>query len=557
MSFDFPEEGRKYLATKQPCDACGSSDAKAYYTDGGSKCFSCGRAPKHDTPGDAPKPRRVASKNKRKQVTLEEIATFPTTDLPGRGITEATAKMFGVKTELNETTREHEAYYFPYYDDNGQVVGYKARKAASKDFFVVGKLGPKARPFGWNRVSEGGKLLIMTEGEMDALAATQMIREKGKHYKVVSIPNGAHAAAEHVRANVNVLEKFETVMINFDADEQGQDACTAVCDLLPPGHASIMKLPDGVKDANDLLEKGKAYQYMDAINSSKEYRPDGIVSGLDTWEIYKNRPEVQSYTWPEEYEELNKMTYGIRLGELDTITSGTSAGKTQWMREIVYHLVKDTDLKVGILSLEEPITDTIESYIELELGKRISLPDIEASEEERHEAWKQTFGTGQIDLYDAFGGEETSVIRNIRYLARGLGCQAIVVDHLHMLLDGKDSEKEQIERIMLTLKKLTQELGIWIGLIAHLKKAREGRSFEEGEVANLDDLKGSSSIKQLSNGVYVLSRDQQADDLITRNTTQITVKKCRFTGRTGAADRLLFNDDTGRLTVLKANDLPF
>jgi twinkle protein len=126
-----------------------------------------------------------------------------------------------------------------------------------------------------------------------------------------------------------------------------------------------------------------------------------------------------------------------------------------------------------------------------------------------------------------------------------------------MLLDGKDSEKEQIERMMLTLKKLTQELNIWIGLIAHLKKSAGGATFEEGAIATLDDLKGSSAIKQLSNGVYVMSRDQQAEDLLTRNTTQITVKKCRFTGRTGLADRLVFSDETGRMTKLKDDDIPF
>ena len=114
----------------------------------------------------------------------------------------------------------------------------------------------------------------------------------------------------------------------------------------------------------------------------------------------------------------------------------------------------------------------------------------------------------------------------------------------------------QVERIMLKLKQLTQELGVWIGLVAHLRKS-SGTSFEEGGVAKLDDLKDSSTIKQLANGVYILSRDQQADDAITRNTTQVVVGKCRFTGRTGYADRLLFNDETGRMKKLKDDDVEF
>mgnify|MGYP000518713169 FL=1 len=256
-----------------------------------------------------------------------------------------------------------------------------------------------------------------------------------------------------------------------------------------------------------------------------------------------------SYPFPETYSALNKMTYGIRLGELDTITSGTSAGKTQWARELVHHFVTTTDLKFGILSLEEPLVDTIESYIEIAVEKRISLPDVEVEDEVERAGWEKTLGSGRMVLYDAFGGEEDSVIQQIRYMAHGEGCNCILLDHLHMLLDGKDSEKEQIERVMLKLKKLTQELGIWIGLIAHLKKSTGGTTFEEGAIANLDDLKGSSAIKQLSNGVYVLSRDQQAEDYITKNTTQVTVKKCRFTGRTGDADRGLLDDETNRMNV--------
>jgi twinkle protein len=100
---------------------------------------------------------------------------------------------------------------------------------------------------------------------------------------------------------------------------------------------------------------------------------------------------------------------------------------------------------------------------------------------------------------------------------------------------------------MHNLKMLTQELGIYIGLISHLKKAPQGRSFEEGYVPSSDDLRGSGSIKQLSNNVYAISRNQQEEDDTQRNTSTLTVLKCRYTGRTGKADYLLFDEVTGRM----------
>lgn len=543
-------EESNVLLGKQPCSSCGSSDAKTYYLDGGSKCFSCGRAPRVDSPDSVSSGSLTRIKRaKSPKVDMEDIKSFEFADLGMRSIHPSISQMFNV--------REHEGVVYMPYTKSNQVVGYKARRKSEKTFYAVGNMGKMVDPFGWGRVSETGRLLIITEGEMDAMAATQMLMDKGKKYKVVSIPNGAQSAVEYLKANLDKFNNFEKIVLNFDGDEVGQESQQACLKVLNAGSAYSMQLPEGFKDANDLLMNGKSYQYLDALNNAKQYKPDGIVAGVDTWEVYTNKPDVTSYPYPETWSELNKMTYGIRLGELDTVTSGTSAGKTQFMREVMYHFMTTTDLPVGIISLEEPITDTIESYLELDLNKRISLPDVDATEEEKYGAWQKTLGNGRVFLYDAFGGEEDSVVNQIRYFAKGLGVKLVLVDHLHMLLDGKDTEKEQIERIMLRLKKLTQELGIWIGLIAHLKKSTGGATFEEGAVANLDDLKGSSAIKQLSNGVLVLSRDQMAEDTLTKNTTHIDVKKCRFTGRTGRADSLLFEDDTGRMIKLKDDDIPW
>ena len=555
------EDDRKYLAQKQPCK-CGSSDAKTYYADGGSKCFSCGASRKFDpyNPGQTEDLPRTRSKTKPAgMLSLEEIAELPSTDIPARGITQKMAEEFGVRTQLDTSDGEsHVAYYLPYYDDTGQITGYKKRPAQIKDFRVVGKIPNSGPGFGWVRVRENGMMLVITEGEYDAIAATQMLKMLNKNYSVISIPNGSDSAKAWVGKNLRRLEKIEKVVLCFDDDEAGHKAVNEVASFFEPGQCYIMSMPEGFNDPNDILLRGRAAQFFDAVNAAKEYRPDGIVLAEDTWELYKNRPEVQYYPFPESWKELNHKLHGIYAPALYTITSGTSAGKTQIMREMVYHYATTTDLVQGVISLEEPTEETVESYLALDLNKRIMLPDVGVTEEEERQAWLNTFGRGKLHLYDDFAGEEASVMAMIRYMALGLGCKAIWLDHLHMLLDGKDSEKDQVERMMLKLKKLTVGLDIFIGLIAHLKKSSDsGSSFEEGKVANLDDMKGSSAIKQLSNGVLVLSRDQMAEDLMSRNTMESWVKKARRAGRTGKADTFYFDDDTGRYVVVPPNELPY
>lgn len=47
--------------------------------------------------------------------TVEDILTYPMMGIPERGITEETAKHFGIRVKLDgKTGLKHEAHYFPY-----------------------------------------------------------------------------------------------------------------------------------------------------------------------------------------------------------------------------------------------------------------------------------------------------------------------------------------------------------------------------------------------------------------------------------------------------------
>ena len=388
---------------------------------------------------------------------------------------------------------------------------------------------------------------------MDTLAASQMLADMGKNYKVVSVPSGAQSASKALSASLDFLESFETVALNFDNDKAGQDAVQAAKEVFSVGKLKIMSLP--VKDANDLLLSDyKNSEYYKALLAAKTHRPDGIIEGKDTWEIIKKKPNVRSLAYPEDWKQLNYKTYGIRLGELDTWTSGSGMGKTQVLRELQRHIFKQTEENIGIIALEEPVEDTVEALMSLEMNKRIHLPDVRetVTEEEMFQAWKATWGTNRIHCYDHFGSmSDSSLMNKIRYMAKVQDCKYIFLDHLSIVVSefaSEGGERELIDTIMTRLKKLTQELNIWIGLVVHLRKTTQsGKSFEEGAVPTLDDLRGSGSIKQLSNSVYALSRNQQAENEHERNTSLITVLKCRFTGRTGGADKLYFDELTGRM----------
>lgn len=483
------------------------------------------------------------------QETIDTIQQFSSLPMPERGLQAGIVELFGVKVSVSEVTGQPDAHYYPVYI-NGELTGYKKRYLP-KVFTSVGSC-KNSDLFGQNLYpGGGGRMVIITEGEIDCMAAAQMTMQLSKNsrpYRCVSLPNGADASA--IKRNLEWLESFEKVVLCLDNDSQGQQATAVISELLSPGKAHICLWLEGIKDAGDMLLRNMSRDFMQMIWDSAPHVPSGIISGADTWSVLHDRPRVESLPYPDNWD-LNAMTYGMRFGELDTWTSGSGSGKTQVMRELQYHILSKTDSGVGIIALEEPLADTIEGLMSLYLGKRIHLPDVTYTAEEYRSAWDFVAGTNRIHLYDHWGSTDADTLFNkIRYLARGLDCKYIFLDHLSIVVSefaGDGDERRQIDTIMSKLKNLTQELQIWIGLVVHLRKTSTGTSFEEGAIPTTDDLRGSGSIKQLSNGVFAIARDQQHSNEYLRNTSSVHSLKCRFTGRTGAAGWLHFDGPSGRM----------
>ena len=105
---------------------------------------------------------------------------------------------------------------------------------------------------------------------------------------------------------------------------------------------------------------------------------------------------------------------------------------------------------------------------------------------------------------------------------------------------------EAVDKVMSDLLKLVKKHNIWLGLISHLRKSG-GKAFEEGNMASIDDVKGSGSIKQISFDIIAFSRNLIAEVEEERNKIKFTVLKSRFTGLTGPAGKAKYDRNTGRL----------
>ena len=515
-----------YLKTHQPCEDCGSSDALTINDNRSTYCYSCQKY----TPPD--KVRTLHKPETKKQVNAK-LLTGSYSAIINRRIKKETAQKYNALVDGDNVV-------FGYYGEGTEPVASKTRYPDKR--FLIGGDWNKAKMFGQQLFPAGGKYITITEGELDALAVYEM---SGRQWDVVSLRSGASNAAKEVKEQLEWLESYENVVLCFDNDKAGEAAVDQVKDLFSPNKLKIVKLP--LKDAGDMLMANRVKDFTQAWWNAKVYRPDGIVAGTDTWENLVEKRNVKSVPYP--WEGLNHITRGHRPYELVTITSGSGMGKSQFIREIEYDLLKRCEGNIGVLALEEDLSRTTLGIMSVAANRPLHLEE-DTHVDDLRPFWESTMGTGRYYLFDHWGSTSAdNLLGRVRYMAKALDCRYVILDHLSIVVSSQESgdERKAIDEIMTKLRTLVAETGICLFLVSHLRRS-QGRAHEDGAQISLGELRGSQAIAQLSDIVIGMERDQQHENEDIRNTTTVRVLKNRYTGETGPACWLAYDRTTGRLT---------
>ena len=518
----------------ESCPECGSSDALAIYDNGGQHCFGSGCD--YHVFGDGETPMTTQELPKAKPLNMGGVVAA----IPQRRLSQETCSRFGVTVEYS-STGEIQKHYYPYYNgESGEVCAAKVRDVKTKGFHATGDMSG-AGFFGQQQCS-GNKYITITEGELDALSVYEMFN---KQYDVVSLRSGASNAAKEIKEQLEWLESYENIVICFDNDKAGDAALEQVKDLFSPNKLRICKLP--VKDASDMLMANRVKDFTQAWWNAKVYRPDGIVAGTETWDTLVEKRQVKSIPYP--WEGLNHITRGHRPYELVTITSGSGMGKSQFIREIEYDLLRRCEGNIGVLALEEDLARTSLGIMSVAANRPLHLEE-DTPVDQLRPFWEATLGTGRYYLFDHWGSTSAdNLLARVRYMAKALDCRYVVLDHLSIVVSSQESgdERKAIDEIMTKLRTLVAETGIGLFLVSHLRRS-QGKAHEDGAQISLGELRGSQAIAQLSDIVIGMERDQQNANEDIRNTTTVRVLKNRYTGETGPACWLQYDRSTGRMT---------
>ncbi len=552
------------------CEECGSSDGKAIYQDGSHYCFVCKDASLstdfkeelQSTKKTKPKVKKVERENMevkpsgKPALTIEEAEEIKgNTGTKGKGyrdLTDETTRPLGVRYEYNYDDEVVKQYY-PCTQD-GELVGYKIREVP-KNFYSKGRTGAECELFLQYKFNRGGKYVVITEGEIDALSAYQMINEynksRGSEFitAVVSPTTGANSHRQ-IAGQYKFFDSFDNIIISYDNDKAGQDAIDQIVKVLPKGKVKIM--PMRFKDANEYLEKGEAKAFVNDFYNAKRQVPVGVLPSNDLYDRILGQSAVAKIPFPPFMSKLNDLFVGgMPLGHIINIAADTGIGKTTLVNELIYYWIFNSPHMIGIVSMELDAGQYGEALLSRHLSKKLALIEnmedklsylnSENTKSQALELMQNSDGDSRFYLLDNRDGSVDEIKDTIEELVVACGCKVIVLDPLQDILDGLSNE-EQAE-FMKWAKGFMKSHSVTFVFINHMRKTPAGQNGADNE----QNIMGSSTIIKSASANILLKRDKMAEDEIVRNSTEISVTKNRVCGLTGPAGMIYYDNVTHTL----------
>jgi replicative DNA helicase len=266
------------------------------------------------------------------------------------------------------------------------------------------------------------------------------------------------------------------------------------------------------------------------LNGAKEIMAKGKSAGISTG-----------------FAELDRITGGLRPGELTIAGAKTGMGKTSFALSAAMHAAKTVPVKFFSLEVsEKQLAPRTLSFLNKINMQRILNANL--SEEELG----RNFQT--VEELRGFNFHVELKIRSIEKIiaeshafAAKRGAGLIVIDHLHFIKSKERAENENVElgKITRALKDLSKDLDVPVLLLSQLNRDNE-KTPNRNRKPRLSDLRGSGNIEQDADMVWFLHREGYYDPSLDPSDTDIIVAKNR-SGPKGEA-KLHFDTNTTRFS---------
>jgi len=489
--------------THGTCPDCGHSGCLSVW-EGGTYCHSCETS---------------TGKGKREEPMKVDTEIFDSI----RGITKDVCEKYGVTIGLAEDgTEVRHNYPYPH------KVKYRY---LPKDFSKNSGFS-NDHLFGMDKFNaSSGKIITVTEGELDALSAYQML---GKKWPVVSLPNASLGTT--LLKNVHpYLDSYSKIIVATDSDEAGNRVATKLAATFP-GKVYRMLMTTH-KDANEFLQAHHERDFMFAWTNAEKFIPSDIYHTARQFGDILSDEEANTYI-ETPIGAFNEVCKGLMQGHLTVILGEEGLGKTEVLRMLEVDILQNhKDIPIAVNHMEETKKTCLLSYASYVLDENLRDPDHTVPQTKVEEAIEGLTDSENLYLFEMGIDEDPlSILDKVRYLTEVCHCKYIFLDPIQQLAYGRDldtTEEQTLSRIAVQLERLANEINVGIIITAHVN--------DDGATRSSRMIGKSASVR------VVLKRDHMNEDPEVRNTTYLSVTKNRPVGPTGFGGALVFNPKTFKL----------
>lgn len=400
-----------------------------------------------------------------------------------RGLNDETMAAFRIAAEGSRIL-------FPFIDPNGETRMIKFRDTKDKKKQGPTSAGQMPILFGWQAVNFNSRSVWITEGEFDAMAGYQM----GVPCLSVPFGGGKGAKQQWIENEYDNLDRFETIYLALDMDEEGELAAREIADRLGLHRCLRVTLPH--KDLNECLLDGcdieairktaKAFD-PEELRSATEYR-DEILK-----ELFNNDEDSRGFQ-----PLIDKFQGNLRFrdAELIILNGINGHGKSQLAGQFSLDAMLQ-DKRVCIASMEMPARRLLTRLTRQAAGLKDGLPT------QGYANAIIDWYAGKLWLFDLVGTAKTKrMLEVFTYARKRYGIEVFIIDNMSKCGIGDDDYTAQ-KAFMEDLCDFKNQSGTTLFLVTH---SRKGES-EDAPTGKMD-VKGSGSITDLADSVLTIWRNK-------------------------------------------------
>ena len=398
--------------------------------------------------------------------------------------------------------------------------------------------------------------LIITEGELDAISCIQV----GFSF-VVSVPTGAGCSKsegiidagndkqfQYLWDVIGKIDEFKKVILFTDNDDAGLTLRNELSIRVGEKKCYYVQVPDGCKDANDILVRHGKDHLNQLITQAKPLVSDDIVGLFDLPPMPK-MPQILTG-----WEPLNQHCLLTRP-EFMVITGEPGTGKSQFARALAFHLSfglsRDTfktgpDVLRGMFfTLEDPASRLQRDSYSYMRGIGFGSSDPEKQQRVRE------FISDRIKVIKPSDNVLTLdwAAERIEWAVTRHNCNYIILDPWNEVEHdfGRLSETIYVGNAIRRLKRLCSRLGILLIVVAHPTK----RDKKTGPV-DLYSIAGSANWYNKSDHGIVLTKPDFGENIL-----KVDIQKCKDWETMGSpgAVYMRFNRDKKDFVCLSGDEV--